>query len=129
MSLEQLHRRRAQLEMAVSKLEQFLGESEGSELDKAGVIQAFELTFELAWKLFQSIATFEGDAAPTPRSALGAAFRAGVITDEDVWLAMLTDRNLTSHTYRKSVADEIYTHIATRYAGELRRAWEQARRY
>ena len=36
---------------------------------------------------------------------------AGWINEEDLWIQMLDDRNVTSHTYDEPIAVEIYEHI------------------
>ena len=37
-------------------------------------------------------------------NTLRLAFRVGLIRDGEAWLAMVQDRNLTSHTYNRSTA-------------------------
>lgn len=39
--------------------------------------------------------------------------------DGEVWLEMIDDRNLTSHIYSQSMADEIYLRITKKYFKEL----------
>jgi len=55
----------------------------------------------------------EGIEALSPKRALHFAYQAGWIDDEVLWLKMLNDRNLTSHTYREDYALEIYSHLAS----------------
>lgn len=73
-------------------------------------LQIFEYAFELYWKLLKKICQEEGLEANSPRSVFQQAYAAKLIDDERVWLEMIEDRNLTSHTYRQPVADEIYGH-------------------
>lgn len=54
---------------------------------------------------------YEGIFVTTPRGALQQAYIAGWIENESLWLDMLRDRNLTSHTYREEQAMTIYAHI------------------
>jgi nucleotidyltransferase substrate binding protein (TIGR01987 family) len=49
------------------------------------------------------------------RDTLRTAFRVGLIEDGSTWMAMIQDRNLTSHTYNRATAREIGAHIAERY--------------
>ena len=37
-------------------------------------------------------------------NTLRLAFRMGLIDDDEAWLAMVQDRNLTSHTHNRSTA-------------------------
>ncbi len=118
----------ANLELALNSLERFLNEPIVSDRDRAGVLQAFEYTFELSWKAAQKIAADQGLSAQSPRQALKAAFQLGLISldEEETWLSMLNDRNRTVHTYRAELAQEIFERVRDRYqkalAGLLLRA-------
>ncbi|AFC71684.1 hypothetical protein MC5_07270 [Rickettsia australis str. Cutlack] len=48
------------------------------------------------------------------------AYSAEIINDEDLWIYMLTDHNMTSHTYDTKLADEIYSRIKN-YVPELKK--------
>mgnify|MGYP000440652629 CR=1 FL=1 len=54
---------------AVSKLEEALTLKE-DEIHKDASIQRFEFSFELAWKLMQSMAGFHGKEARSPRESI-----------------------------------------------------------
>ena len=73
-------------------------------LEKEGVIQRFEYTFELAWKTVKDYMEDNGIvfATITPRQVLKDAFAAKIIQDGQVWIDMLDNRNLLSHTYNFS---------------------------
>ncbi len=102
---------------ALSKLQEFAAMPVANDRDRAGIIQAFEFTFEQCWKAFQQIAAAQGLAAASPRQSLQAAAQLGLIdaADEATWLAMLHDRNMTSHLYREEVAVEIADRVVHRY--------------
>ena len=74
-------------------------------------IQRFEFSFELAWKAVKHFALKEGLEVKSPREAVQKAFRLHWIDDETVWLRMLDDRNMTSHTYRIDLAKDIYSRL------------------
>ena len=74
-------------------------------------IQRFEFTIELFWKLLKKILESKGVLTEYPKDVLREAYRGHLIDDENVWLSMLKDRNLTSHTYDEKIANEIYDHI------------------
>lgn len=82
-----------------------------TEWTRDAAIQRFEFTFELAWKAVARLARVEGIEAPSPRQALRAAMRLGWIEDDPAWLAMLDDRNRTSHTYNEATAEAIYSRL------------------
>ena len=85
--------------------------------DKAGVIQAFEFTFEQCWKSIQKRAGSEGVEVGSPKRAFTFAFQNSWIQKEDehLWLKMIQDRNLTSHTYREDIANEVLKRIQENY--------------
>lgn len=102
---------------SLKKLDEFLEitKKNPSEIMKSGVIQAFEYNFELFWKLFQKIAAQEGQSVNSPRQAFIIAYQMGLIKDENVWLNLLNDRNLTTHTYHENIAEQVYTNIRDHY--------------
>ena len=92
-----------------------------------GTIQRFESTFELFWKSVRRLLASQGIEANSPRTVLQQAYRLGWLDDEQSWLKLLDDRNLTSHTCREALAQEIYSrvpahHAATREAVQKLRA-------
>jgi nucleotidyltransferase substrate binding protein (TIGR01987 family) len=90
-----------------------------TEWTRGSAIQRFEFTFELAWKAVATVAQAHGVEARSPREAFKQAFALGWVTDEDVWLRMLDDRNRTTHTYNEAVAEEIFGQLGG-YASALR---------
>jgi nucleotidyltransferase substrate binding protein (TIGR01987 family) len=110
--------------LALASLEEFLAEPIRTNRDRAGIIQAFEFTYELAWKTFQKLAQDEGLHAPSPRQAFASALQMGLILpeEESVWIAMMQDRNLTSHTYHESLATEIVQRVQSPYCPILKAA-------
>ncbi len=72
-----------------------------SDLEKEGMIQRFEYTFELGWKCLKDLLEAGGvTISPlTPRQVIKEAFAAKIIPDGHLWMEMLDRRNLLSHTY------------------------------
>lgn len=97
---------------AYLKLKQFINEDNGSELARAGILHAFEFTFELWWKYLQryldSLYILEEHG---PSSVIKIAFQNGILKDGQPYMDMLRDRNLISHTYKENMAEEIYLRI------------------
>jgi nucleotidyltransferase substrate binding protein (TIGR01987 family) len=112
---------------AAGALMTFLAEPVISDRDRAGVIQAFELTFEAVWKLLEHVAEREGLAAESPRRALIAGYQLGLIDDEALWLEMMSDRNLPSHVDHHQVAARIFAKVSTQYSEALTTAIRLAR--
>ena len=93
-----------------------------SELEKEGMIQRFEYTFELAWKTLQDLLESKGYqdiAGPNP--VLEQSLKDGYINDEMKWRNMKKSRELTSHTYNSETADDIAENIASEYYELLRK--------
>jgi nucleotidyltransferase substrate binding protein (TIGR01987 family) len=79
------------------------------DIHRAGCIQYFEFTFDLAWKSIQSIAAFYGlEPVKSPRVAFKAAFSQGWVEEQSPWLGMLEARNRMSHVYSSEEALEVY---------------------
>jgi nucleotidyltransferase substrate binding protein (TIGR01987 family) len=88
-----------------------------SDLEQAGLIQQFEMGWELSWKLMADL--LRVDAWPldssAPRQVIRAAFNAGLVADGQVWLDAAETRNLLSHTYDPAQAAEALLRIETAY--------------
>ena len=82
-------------------------------------IQRFEFTFELAWKFLKDYFLERDLELHFPKEVIQQAFEVRLIDNEDIWIKMLKDRNMTSHTYDEKLADEIYIRIKS-YVPELR---------
>lgn len=104
---------------ALARLKDALEESQGAppgSLLIDGTIQRFEFCAELMWKLFRRlILEAKQNVEPFPKPVMQKAYAAGWLDDENLWLSMLDDRNKTSHTYRQSLAKEIYDRIQIYY--------------
>lgn len=83
-------------------------------------IQRFEFTFELAWKFLKEYFSQKGTVLHYPKEVVKEAYAAGIINDEELWIQMLLDRNMTSHTYDEKLANEIHSRIKN-YVPELKK--------
>jgi len=91
-----------------------------NDLLRDGLIQRFEFTFELAWKTLKAIFEDEGlTGLNSPKTVLREAFSAGLIKKDELWLAMLSDRNTTAHIYNEQLAIEICNKIIKEYVCEF----------
>lgn len=89
-----------------------------TELERQGLIQAFEFVFELAWNLMKDYFLYQGNPAITgSRDAIRTAFKQELITDGEGWMEMIKSRNQTAHTYNESIAAEIAERILNGYQG------------
>lgn len=115
-----------ELEKALVQFRDALELPAENDVIKAGCIQYFEFSFELAWKTIKRIAEEEGLAdCNSPKSALKAAFSNGWIEHEEVWLGMLSSRNKMSHTYSADDAIDLFEKLPA-YAQALQNLAEKA---
>ena len=101
---------------ALEQLEGFFEPPELNAREEQGLIKAFEYTFELGWNTLRDLLKSEGNADLVgSRDTLREAYRVGLISDGTTWMAMIQDRNLTSHTYNRTTAIQIATNIREGY--------------
>lgn len=95
-----------------------------NELEREGLIQRFEYTYELAWKTLQDYLRYLGfEFQAGPNTTLQLAFESGLITDHDTWRSMGKARNIASHTYDEddaaAIAHEVF-HVYAKVLADLR---------
>jgi nucleotidyltransferase substrate binding protein (TIGR01987 family) len=85
-------------------------------VQKAGIIQLFEMSFELGWKLLKDFLGDQGfQDVKSPGAALKKAFEIGLIAHGHQWMQLLEDRNLMAHTYDEGKATEMVLLIHGKY--------------
>jgi nucleotidyltransferase substrate binding protein (TIGR01987 family) len=95
--------------------EQINEDEEVDDLLKEGLIQRFEYTHELAWKVMKDYAEYQGYTdIRGSRDAFRKAFDMGLVTDKS-WMDSIIDRNLTSHNYDEDTAEDICENIVDVY--------------
>lgn len=82
-----------------------------TDLEKAGTIQYFEFTYELAWKTMKRILSHRGKDLNSPRMVIREAALEKLIDNPELWFNFLKDRNETVHTYNKAIADSIFSDL------------------
>ncbi|HOO85170.1 MAG TPA: nucleotidyltransferase substrate binding protein [Prolixibacteraceae bacterium] len=91
-----------------------------SGLEEQGMIQAFEYTHELAWKMTKDFLQEKGNNdLYGSKDTTRLAFKLGIIENGEVWMDMIKSRNLTSHTYNEDTAKNIVADIKNRYFPEF----------
>ncbi|MEB3198916.1 MAG: nucleotidyltransferase substrate binding protein [Synechococcaceae cyanobacterium] len=87
-----------------------------SELEQQGLIQGFEFTHELAWKLLKDDMEYQGISGLIgSRDATRLAFQSGLISEGEPWMAMIKARNQSSHTYNLEQAEAIARDVINVY--------------
>jgi len=100
-------------EKAFGQLKEFIEQEELNKFEKQGLIQCFEYTFELAWKVLKDYLEFDGFNVKSPREAIQTAFKNELITEGHIWIDALQKRNLMAHTYDEETADKAEKLIRT----------------
>jgi len=90
-----------------------------SEIEEAGIIQAYEFTFELAWKTLKDYLEFNSVQVKFPRDVIKEAFRYELVDNGETWLDMLEKRNLMAHTYDQAIAQLAVDLIKNEYFPKL----------
>ncbi len=116
--MERLKERIEVANKALSTLNVLVGLTSLNDIERDAMIQRFECSFEAAWKAIKRyLDVVEGLAASSPKSVIRASFETNLLNDSDTRqaLAMVDDRNLTSHTYNEQLAKEITSRIPSHY--------------
>ena len=106
--------------LEVTEADRFLEDL--SELEVEGLVQRFEYTFELAWKVMQDLLIYKGyDFMLAPKGTQKMAFEDGLIADHDGWRRMAKSRNTLSHVYDEEEVLPIVRLIYSDYAPLLKK--------
>lgn len=96
-------------EKALVKLEEALKQQK-NEFIRDSVIQRFEFTIELGWKISRKLM---GTSSTAPKQVIREMAQAKMIDDVSVWLKAIDQRNLSAHTYNEDTAEEVYSFAKT----------------
>ncbi len=105
-------------EKAFLQLKQAVEDYDGTAeaIVKEGIIQRFEFTHELAWKVMKDFLKYEGHQNITgSRSATRGAFNIDLVEEGQVWMDMIDSRNKTVHTYHENILEQEYQKIVEAY--------------
>jgi len=117
MNAEKFKHKEEQLKQAILRLGEIVNDDDPiDDRDRDAMIQRFEFTIELYWKVLKMKLENEGDDLNSPKSIFSKAYAYGWLSGgEEDWLQMLKDRNLSSHTYNEPLAIEIADRIDEHY--------------
>ena len=83
-----------------------------------GMVGLYEICFEQSWKAMKEILETHGyaeGATGSPRMILKTAYKAGMITDEELWISALVSRNNVAHAYNERIAMDIINQTKEKY--------------
>lgn len=115
---------------ALTQLESACNQAEYSDLERAGLVQMFEFTMELAWNTLKDLLFYEGFETKTPRETIRKAFETEYLTEEETetLLDALIKRNVLSHTYDEKTAEEAVRLIKFVFAPVFRALYDRLQR-
>lgn len=93
-----------ELEKAVQRLQEAIAQPKNDFL-RDSVIQRFEFCVELAWK---SAKKKMGTSTTAPKEVIREMAQNEYIQDVSLWLEAVDQSNLSSHTYKEDLAEQVY---------------------
>lgn len=104
-----LNEKLSDFKAALAKLHEALSKDiESDDLYLDAIIQRFEFTYELAWKLMKAYLQYLGIEINSPRAAIRESIKQGILKDDAQWFDMIEKRKATAHTYHKEIALSFY---------------------
>src|SRR3989339_1420996 len=137
--MERLNQKLASAQKALMRFEEALvkmeaqGEISDYELIRDSVIQRFEFTYEMTWRLLrlflEKVKLVSLDQLTSPRQIFRVAAQVNILSSADLKIVsdIIEDRNKTTHTYDEEVAEEI-AHKLRLYADFMKSIIEQISR-
>ena len=101
---------------AFAQLDKAVQQGDFNELERQGLIKAFEYSYELAWNTLRDFLINKGytDVIGS-KDSFRLAFQLGIIENGNGWMEMVKSRKLTSHTYNLETAESVEEAIETNY--------------
>jgi nucleotidyltransferase substrate binding protein (TIGR01987 family) len=101
---------------ALSQLQKAVEMTSFSDIEKEGLVQRFEYTFELAWNVMKDFLEEKGNSGILgSKDAIKLAFKLGLIDDGEKWMDMVNSRRLSAHTYDEATANAIVQDVINEY--------------
>lgn len=80
------------------------------------LILRFKICYELAYKTLREFIIYSGgETGSFPRAILKTAYQNHLIDNQEIWLDMIKDRNVSSHEYNEDNIDEVALRIKNDY--------------
>ena len=92
-----------------------------NDIYKLAIVQAFEIVYELGWKVIKDFLKTKDIETYTPRDTIKEAFASNILPSAQIWIDMAKDKNASSHEYNQDKVNLILENISTTYFNELQR--------
>lgn len=102
-------------EKSIKNLDKAVKKESLNQLEKAGLIQFFEVGFGLGWQVIRDYLISEGYDVKSPKESIQVAFSYGLIESSTIWLEALEKRNLALCTYDDKILNELESLIVNSY--------------
>lgn len=96
------------MDKALSQLKAATSKKPANDLERDGVIQRFEYTIELLWKVSKKVLEENGVVAVAPKDVIREMANIGWISNPQELIDFIKMRNETSHTYKEDVAQAVH---------------------
>lgn len=113
-------------EKALSNLKMVLDELKKNQdnfIYKMATIQAYEMVFELSWKVLKDFLIEKRVNVNFPGDVIKEAFAYEITDNGEIWIKMLDERNSTVHTYNEEKANLVVNEIKDNYFPELKQVY------
>jgi len=101
-----------------------------NELEEQGLIQGFEFTFELSWKLLKDYLELKGfKDFHGSKDTFKLAFQEGLISEGELWMEMIDSKNRSLYTYDINIARQINSAIISKYFSKFKELSEKMNFY
>jgi nucleotidyltransferase substrate binding protein (TIGR01987 family) len=74
-------------------------------------VKRFEFTYEMSWKALKRYLDFVGVDVKNPRATFKEAYLQEIIDEENIWLDMIEQRNLSNHIYDEYEISDIVNKV------------------
>ena len=106
--MERLSERLAEAKIALASLDELVRLASRSVVERDAAIMRFTYTFEAVWKTAQRyLYEHEGIDVGSPKQAIRASRRIGLVTDEQAEAALRMADDRVVHVYREAVARDL----------------------
>ena len=82
-----------------------------TELERDGLIQRFEYTIELLWKVSKKVLELNGVVAIAPKDVIREMANIGWIKKPEILIEFIKLRNELRHSYENEIAEKAYLEI------------------
>ena len=101
-----------------------------NEMEEQGLVKGFEFTFELSWKLLKDYLESKGfKDFHGSKDTFKLAFQESLISEGEIWMEMIDNRNRSSHTYEESIARQIISLVISKYFSKFKELSEKMNSY